>query len=133
MQHILDYAQRIPFALPFNLFFRVDPSATLVGDPVTVTANHQKREESSTGRKNVDNGAPIALRSVFAEERAKRLAEKSAFFDLAAYCGNDNVVGRPSDGDAEDETSKQPAVLVLDAESEDDESVPLSSVPDEWK
>lgn len=55
MRHILDYAKRVPFALPFNLYFRVDPAKVLRGTPSAV------------------------------EERERLAAAKSHFFDLRHF------------------------------------------------
>ncbi|KEG13401.1 hypothetical protein DQ04_01021020 [Trypanosoma grayi] len=55
LSHIVEYAKRIPFALPFNLYLRVDTSKDL--------RSHPKR----------------------VEEMAKRQREKEDFFDLRHY------------------------------------------------
>jgi hypothetical protein len=52
---ILDYAKRMPFALPFNLYFRVDPVKQLRGHPELV------------------------------EERERLLSEKAAYFDMRHF------------------------------------------------
>lgn len=55
MGHIVDWAKRLPYPLPFNLYFRVDAAKTLRADPA------------------------------FLATRAGLLASKHAFFDLARY------------------------------------------------
>lgn len=62
-ENIVEFAQKIPFALPFNLYFRVDPAAKLRPD---------------------QSSAP----SLLAAERERRSASKKDFFDLSKYCDN---------------------------------------------
>nr|CCC94626.1 conserved hypothetical protein [Trypanosoma congolense IL3000] len=55
IDHIVDYAKRIPFALPFNLYFRVDPTRVMRGSPE------------------------------ISKEMERRRCEKAHFFDLRSY------------------------------------------------
>ncbi|KAG8346027.1 hypothetical protein TRVL_03144 [Trypanosoma vivax] len=45
--HILDYAKRIPFALPFNLYLRVDPTRDLRADANILEEMERRKQEKA--------------------------------------------------------------------------------------
>lgn len=63
---ILDYAKRMPFALPFNLYFRVDPAKALRAQPALV------------------------------EERDRLLSAKAALFDIRRFRAAARTAAAPS-------------------------------------
>lgn len=72
MAHVVSFARRVPYAIPFNLYVRVDPSKLLRGD----------------------------AGEVFRRERETRQAAKNKWFDLTAFTTNHpHTAGSDKHGD----------------------------------
>lgn len=64
-RHVMEYAKKVPYALPFRLYLRVDPT----------------RELRRTSQRSTMNPDCIRLE----DEKEKRMSEKAHFFDLRNF------------------------------------------------